>query len=70
MISIVLNTERAAKTMVENTKIFHFAVSLGGVESLIEHVPSMTHGNWAMSEEVRSTTMPLLVCCTHEMLSL
>ncbi len=33
----------AAKKLIENVKIITLAVSLGGVESLIEHAASMTH---------------------------
>ncbi|XP_070576155.1 L-methionine gamma-lyase-like [Ptychodera flava] len=35
---------KAGKTFVESLKLPHLAVSLGGVESLIEHPASMTHG--------------------------
>jgi cystathionine gamma-lyase len=34
-----------AKKLVSRTKVFALAESLGGVESLIEHPPSMTHGS-------------------------
>ena len=50
MISILLEDEAAAKTMVTKTKLFALAESLGGVESLIEHPYSMTHASTADSE--------------------
>lgn len=37
-------SEEEARKMVSRTKVFALAESLGGVESLIEHPPSMTHG--------------------------
>jgi len=33
----------AGKTFVENVKLILLAVSLGGVETLVEHAASMTH---------------------------
>ncbi|MEQ8671670.1 MAG: cystathionine gamma-synthase [Aggregatilineales bacterium] len=50
MISIILESEAAARTMVSRTKLFALAESLGGVESLIEHPYSMTHASTAESE--------------------
>ncbi len=46
MISFELDgaSEEVARKMVSRTKVFALAESLGGVESLIEHPPSMTHG--------------------------
>jgi cystathionine gamma-lyase len=44
MISIVVKGgEAAAKAMLERTELFALAESLGGVESLIEYPPIMTH---------------------------
>ena len=37
-------SEEEARKMVSRPKVFALAESLGGVESLIEHPPSMTHG--------------------------
>ncbi|OUU23205.1 MAG: cystathionine gamma-synthase [Planctomycetia bacterium TMED53] len=37
-------SEEEARKMVSRTQVFALAESLGGVESLIEHPPSMTHG--------------------------
>ncbi len=45
MISIDLGDPGRAKRFVEATKIFALAESLGGVESLIGHPVSMTHGS-------------------------
>ena len=44
-------SEERAREVVYNTHIFALAESLGGVESLIEHPPTMTHG--AIPVEVR-----------------
>ena len=52
MISIELKGGiEAGKTLMNNLHIFGLAVSLGGVESLIQHPASMTHAS--MSAEVR-----------------
>ncbi len=47
MVSFDLKSESFAdaKKVLSNTKIFTLAESLGGVESLIGHPPSMTHGS-------------------------
>ena len=34
---------KRADTVLQRCSLFHFAVSLGGVESLIQHPSSMTH---------------------------
>ncbi|NRA74714.1 MAG: PLP-dependent transferase, partial [Planctomycetes bacterium] len=54
MVSFVLAdaSEKHAREMVSRTEIFTLAESLGGVESLIEHPVSMTHG--AIPPEVRA----------------
>jgi cystathionine beta-lyase/cystathionine gamma-synthase len=49
MVSIILESEVAARRMVSRTKLFSLAESLGGVESLIEHPYSMTHASTANS---------------------
>jgi methionine-gamma-lyase len=41
----------AGKTMMNSVKLFQLAVSLGGVESLIEHPASMTH--FTMGKDAR-----------------
>jgi cystathionine beta-lyase/cystathionine gamma-synthase len=45
MISLDLGDAGRARRFVESTKIFVLAESLGGVESLIGHPASMTHGS-------------------------
>jgi cystathionine beta-lyase/cystathionine gamma-synthase len=49
MVSIILESDEAARRMVSRTKLFALAESLGGVESLIEHPYSMTHASTAAS---------------------
>jgi cystathionine gamma-synthase len=49
MVSFVLETEAQALQVVENTKLFTLAESLGAVESLIEHPARMTHASAAGS---------------------
>jgi cystathionine beta-lyase/cystathionine gamma-synthase len=41
---------RAGKAMMNSVKLFTLAVSLGGVESLIEHPASMTHAGLPKEE--------------------
>lgn len=41
---------KAGERLVNNTKIIHLAVSLGAVESLIEHPASMTHSEISQKE--------------------
>ncbi len=50
MVSMILESEDAARRMVSKTKLFSLAESLGGVESLIEHPYSMTHASTADSD--------------------
>jgi cystathionine beta-lyase/cystathionine gamma-synthase len=45
MMSIELGDEAYARRVVERTKVFSLAESLGGVESLIGHPASMTHAS-------------------------
>lgn len=52
MIAIELTDKESAIKFVESTKLFKLAVSLGGAESLLEHVVSMTHGDWIMTSQV------------------
>jgi cystathionine gamma-synthase len=47
MISILLESEEEAVGLVNRTKLFKLAESLGGVESLIEHPARMTHSSTA-----------------------
>ncbi len=56
MLSFVLagESEAEARRVVSATRIFTLAESLGGVESLIEHPASMTHGSIPPVERARS----------------
>ncbi len=47
MISFLTETEEEAVALVERTKLFALAESLGGIESLIEHPARMTHASTA-----------------------
>lgn len=44
---------QAAKRMVESTKLFHLAVSLGAVESLIEQPASMSHASYSPEDKAK-----------------
>ncbi len=57
MISLELGTAARARALVNHTKIFALAESLGGVESLVGHPASMTHASVpkAMREEMGLT---------------
>jgi cystathionine beta-lyase/cystathionine gamma-synthase len=57
MVSLDLGTLDAARAVVEHTRLFALAESLGGVESLIGHPASMTHASVprAMREEMGLT---------------
>jgi cystathionine beta-lyase/cystathionine gamma-synthase len=57
MISLELGSLKRAKNVVEGTKLFVLAESLGGVESLIGHPATMTHASvpQAMREEMGLT---------------
>jgi cystathionine beta-lyase/cystathionine gamma-synthase len=67
MISFTLKGgEEAARRMVEATRIFTLAESLGGVESLIEHPASMTHASVTGSPlEVPGSLVRLSVGIEH-----
>jgi cystathionine beta-lyase/cystathionine gamma-synthase len=45
MISVELKSRERATHVLERTRIFSLAESLGGVESLISHPASMTHAS-------------------------
>jgi cystathionine gamma-synthase len=47
MVSFLAASEEEAVALVERTKVFLLAESLGGVESLIEHPLRMTHASSA-----------------------
>ncbi|GFO32756.1 cystathionine gamma-lyase [Plakobranchus ocellatus] len=42
---------KGGETVAENVRIFRMAVSLGGVQSILEHPYTMTHGKYLLSEE-------------------
>ncbi|RYD53425.1 MAG: cystathionine gamma-synthase [Sphingobacteriales bacterium] len=56
MISFVLKDDRmeAANQVLTRTKLFSLAESLGGVESLIGHPASMTHGSIPREERIKN----------------
>ncbi|KAK6982980.1 cystathionine gamma-lyase, partial [Biomphalaria glabrata] len=43
--------EQGGRTVAENVRVIRLAVSLGGVESLVEHPYSMTHGKYLLTSE-------------------
>jgi cystathionine beta-lyase/cystathionine gamma-synthase len=45
MITVEMGTREAAARVLERTRIFSLAESLGGVESLISHPATMTHAS-------------------------
>ena len=52
MVTVILDTDLAGtRRFLENTHLFSLAESLGGVESLVNYPPIMTHG--AIPEEQR-----------------
>ncbi len=63
MVSFLVNgTYEDAARIVERTKVFTLAESLGGVESLIEHPGKMTHASVAgTAAEVEDTLVRLSV---------
>ncbi len=56
MLSFTLkkDTVEAATEVITRTRVFQLAESLGGVESLIEHPASMTHGSIPAEERVKA----------------
>lgn len=63
MVSFVLKgeSEAEARQMVSRTKVFALAESLGGVESLIEHPVSMTHGSIPPAERAKAGLSDALI---------
>jgi cystathionine gamma-lyase/cystathionine beta-lyase/cystathionine gamma-lyase/homocysteine desulfhydrase len=53
MIAFDTGSLKAARRVMENTAVFSLAESLGGVESLISHPASMTHGSVPKEERDR-----------------
>jgi cystathionine gamma-synthase len=63
---VVKGGGEAARRVVENTRVFALAESLGGVESLIEVPAAMTHASTAGSQlEVNSALIRLSVGLEH-----
>jgi cystathionine gamma-lyase len=54
MVSFELAMDASALRMVESTRIFSLAESLGGVESLVEHPASMTHRMMPRKERLKA----------------
>lgn len=52
---------KAAAQMANTIKVFSLAVSLGGVESLIQHPASMTHSKMSEKELLKSGIRPALI---------
>lgn len=50
---LVANNEESARIVLSNTQYFSLAESLGGVESLIGHPASMTHGSIPKEERLK-----------------
>jgi cystathionine beta-lyase len=63
MISFTLESDNLeeAKKIVSSTKIFTLAESLGGVESLIGHPPTMTHAAIPREERLKSGVTDTLI---------
>ncbi len=63
MISFTLkeDTTEAANRILENTKLFSLAESLGGVESLIGHPASMTHASIPREERLKTGVRDSLI---------
>ncbi|MCB0283964.1 MAG: PLP-dependent transferase [Calditrichaeota bacterium] len=57
----VKNGLEGGKTVMDNVKLFTLAVSLGGVESLIEHPASMTHATIPRAERLQANIKDELV---------
>lgn len=53
MISFDVGSQERAARVMEETRVFTLAESLGGVESLISHPASMTHGSVPKAERDR-----------------
>ena len=63
MISFTLKDDNmdAALSVLKNTKLFALAESLGGVESLIGHPASMTHGSIPREERIKNGLVDSLI---------
>ena len=59
--SFVLKDEKKVKSFFENLKVALFAVSLGGVETLVTHPSSLTHTEFPEEEKIaRGVTQSLI----------
>ncbi len=54
MIAFDVGSARAGKSLVNNVKLCTLATSLGGVETILQHSASMTHGSIAREERLRT----------------
>ena len=63
MISFTLKDDnlQAAMEVLKKTKLFALAESLGGVESLIGHPASMTHGSIPREERIKNGLVDSLI---------
>ena len=63
MISFTLKDDNmdAAMSVLKKTKLFALAESLGGVESLIGHPASMTHGSIPREERIKNGLVDSLI---------
>ncbi len=59
--TLVDDTEAAAAHVLKSTQIFQLAESLGGVESLIEHPATMTHGSIPVEERRKAGFVDSLI---------
>ena len=59
----------AGKTLIQSMRLARLAVSLGGVETLVEHPASMTHAGLSPREReasgIRDDLVRLAVGCEH-----
>jgi cystathionine gamma-lyase len=53
MVTMEMNSPEQAKKLISNVKLFTFATSLGGVESLIEHPVTRTHKDVPEEERLK-----------------
>ena len=63
MLSFSLNDDKIEKAtkLMESVKVFSLAESLGGVESLINHPPSMTHASIPRDERIKNGLTDTLI---------
>jgi cystathionine beta-lyase/cystathionine gamma-synthase len=61
MITIELGTVDRARQVLERVRVFSLAESLGGVESLISHPYSMTHGSVPAEKKAEMGLTPGMV---------